>query len=53
LALADIVFLWLALTATVIAFWRVYQLAGVLLVPYLAWVTFASTLNFTLWRLNP
>ncbi len=50
--LADIVFLWLALTATVIAFYRAYRLAGALLVPYLAWVTFAGALNFTLWRLN-
>lgn len=51
--LVDIVLLWLALTATVVAFYRAYRLAGALLVPYLAWVTFASALNFTLWRLNP
>ncbi len=51
--LADIVLLWLALTATVLAFYRAYRLAGALLVPYLGWVTFASALNFTLWRLNP
>ncbi len=52
-ALADILFLWLALTATVVAFYRTTRLAGALLLPYLAWVTFASALNFTLWRLNP
>ncbi len=51
--LADILFLWLALTATVVAFHRAYRLAGALLVPYLAWVTFASALNFSLWWLNP
>ncbi len=52
-ALVDILLLWLALTATVVAFYKAYRLAGALLVPYLAWVTFASALNFTLWRLNP
>jgi len=53
LAFVDILLLWLALLATAAAFWRSHPLAGVLLVPYLAWVTFAGALNFTLWRLNP
>ena len=44
--------LWLALLATVVAFWKARSLAGVLLVPYLLWVTSASALNFTLWQLN-
>jgi tryptophan-rich sensory protein len=48
----DIVLLWLALLATVVAFWKVRPLAGALLVPYLAWVTFASALNFAICRLN-
>ena len=52
LAFVDIVLLWLALLATVVAFWKVRPLAGALLVPYLAWVTFASALNFAIWRLN-
>jgi benzodiazapine receptor len=52
LAFANIVLLWLALLGTVAAFWKVRPLAGALLVPYLAWVTFASALNFALWRLN-
>ncbi len=53
LAFAEIVALWLVLAATVIAFGRVRRAAGVLLVPYLAWVTFAAALNFTIWRMNP
>ena len=38
--------------ATIVAFHRVHRLAAWLLVPYLAWVSFAAFLNFTLWRLN-
>ncbi|MBC7369499.1 MAG: tryptophan-rich sensory protein [Undibacterium sp.] len=53
LALIDILALWLVLGATLMAFWRVRRAAGVLLLPYLAWVTFATALNFMIWRLNP
>jgi len=49
----DIVLLWLAIVTTLVLFWRVKPLAGLLLVPYLAWVTFASALNYEIWRLNP
>jgi benzodiazapine receptor len=52
LASGDIVLLWLALLATVVAFWKVHPLAGALLVPYLGWVTFAGMLNFAICRLN-
>ncbi len=51
-AFAEIMLLWLALSATCVRFWRIRRLAGVLLVPYLAWVSFAAFLNFTLWQLN-
>jgi len=53
LAFAEIIMLWLALAATLGLFWRVRKAAGALLMPYLAWVSFAAALNFSIWRLNP
>ncbi len=44
-AFVEILVLWFAILATVIAFWRVRPLAGALLIPYLAWVAFAAALN--------
>ncbi|MES2596861.1 MAG: TspO/MBR family protein [Verrucomicrobiota bacterium] len=52
-ALLVILALWLAIVLTLRAFWRVSTPAGLLFVSYLAWVSFASFLNFTLWRMNP
>ena len=52
LALGDIVLLWAAIVATMVAFCKVTPAAGWLFVPYLLWVTFAAALNFALWRLN-
>lgn len=52
LAFVDIVLLWVALLATLLSFWQRSRVAGALLIPYLAWVSFASALNFALWRLN-
>lgn len=49
----EIVLLWVLILGTVISFWRVRPLAGVLLLPYLGWVTFATALCFTIWRMNP
>ena len=53
IAFAEILVLWLVILATTIAFWMKSRPAGMLLLPYLAWVTFASVLNFELWQLNP
>jgi translocator protein len=51
-AFVEIIILWLAIAATIVAFRRVHRVAAWLLVPYLAWVSFAAFLNGTLWRLN-
>ena len=51
-ALAEIVFLWLAILGTIVAFYKISKPAAYLLVPYIAWVSFAVVLNYMLWRLN-
>jgi len=50
--LVVIVALWIAVVATVVAFDRVNRAAALLLLPYLAWVTFAAVLNVGIWWLN-
>jgi translocator protein len=50
--LVEIVVLWLAILATIVLFFRVSAPAGVLLLPYIAWVTFAAILNAAILRLN-
>lgn len=52
LAFVDLLALWVALLGTLVTFWKADRIAGAMLVPYLAWVTFAGALNFTIWRLN-
>jgi len=49
----DIVLVWLSIVATIVLFYPIHSVAAMLLLPYLAWVTFAAALNFSLWRLNP
>lgn len=51
-ALVDIVALWIAIVLTIRQFRRMSRTAAWLMVPYLAWVTFATYLNFAIWRLN-
>lgn len=52
-ALVAIIALWFAILSTLLAFLRVSKPAGSMFVPYLAWVSFATFLNYTLWRMNP
>ncbi len=52
-AFLGILALWAAILATLVSFWTVTAWAGVLLVPYLAWVTFAANLNRIVMKMNP
>jgi benzodiazapine receptor len=49
LALVEILFLWFAILITLVSFYRQSVLAGALLAPYLAWVSFAVALNWAIW----
>lgn len=51
-ALVEIIFLWLAILATIIAFYKISRPAAWLLVPYILWVSFAGYLNYSIWVLN-
>lgn len=51
-ACAEIAALWVAIALTVWAFAKARGWAAWLMAPYLAWVTFATVLNFVIWQLN-
>ena len=52
LALVEISLLWVAILATIVMFYPIHRGAAWLLVPYLAWVSFAAVLNSAFWWLN-
>lgn len=52
-ATVEVVCLWLSILVTLVLFWRRDTVAGVLFVPYLTWVTFATALTISVWRRNP
>ena len=51
-AFIEIIILWFAILLTIIKFFKVSKPAGILLLPYILWVSFAAFLNFFLWNLN-
>jgi translocator protein len=51
-AFAEIITMWVFVLLTIFAFAKVNTTAAWLLVPYICWVSFASILNYTIWKLN-
>ena len=51
-ALLEIIVLWLAILMMIVIFYRLKRSAAYLQIPYLAWVTFATALNASIWYLN-
>ena len=52
-AFGEVLVLLALIVATMAVFWRNSRLAAILMLPYFAWVTFASALTWTLWQRNP
>ncbi|NMB92300.1 MAG: tryptophan-rich sensory protein [Parcubacteria group bacterium] len=52
LAFFEIIVLWIFILVTLIKFYKIHRTAGLLLVPYILWVSFASILNCAVWLLN-
>lgn len=52
-AFLEIIILWIAIVLTILNFFKVSRTAGLLLLPYIFWISFAAILNFSIWRLNP
>jgi benzodiazapine receptor len=51
-AFIEIIVLWLAILFTIIKFYKISKTAGILLIPYILWVSFAAILNFSFWIIN-
>jgi len=51
-ALIEILLLWVLILATIISFYQINKAAGLILIPYLLWVSFATLLNFYIVKLN-
>lgn len=52
LAFVEIVFLWFFILLSLISFYKIVRIAGILFIPYILWVSFAAVLNFSIWQLN-
>ena len=51
-ALLEIIFLWVSILLCIMYFFPVSKIASFFLIPYLIWVSFASILNYYVWKLN-
>ncbi|MBX2999890.1 MAG: tryptophan-rich sensory protein [Caldilineaceae bacterium] len=51
-AFVELLVLWHLVVATIASFYRIKPVAGLMLIPYLLWTTFAGILNFMVWRMN-
>ncbi|MEP6764030.1 MAG: TspO/MBR family protein [Gemmatimonadaceae bacterium] len=51
-AFVDIMILWVLIVSTIAMFWKAHWVAGALLLPYLAWVSFATCLTWAVWQAN-
>ena len=51
-AFAEIIVLWILILLNIILLYRISKKAGLLLVPYICWVSFAAILNYSIWVLN-
>lgn len=52
LGLVNILILWVLIVMVIYRFWKINRTAGLLLLPYFAWVSFATFLNYNIWLLN-
>jgi len=52
-AMIILCFMWVFVAATMLSFWALDPVAGMLFAPYLLWVTIAGALNFSVWQRNP
>jgi translocator protein len=51
--LVGIVALWLLILLTIVKFYKISKKAGLILIPYIAWVSIATALNYSIFVLNP
>lgn len=52
LAFFEIIVLWIAILATIVKFYMIDKKSGIILLPYILWVTIATILNYYIWILN-
>lgn len=51
--LVEIVILWFVILLTIVKFYKIDKRAGIILIPYILWVSVAAALNYYIWVLNP